>query len=154
MSLIRWNRAEYNPFRELLDIQKEVNRLLDTSLDRSTKKGQTLAEATWSPSVDVYDNKDKLVIKADLPGLTQKDIDISVDSDILRIKGEKKKESEVKEDNYYRLERDYGYFERSFSLPANVDSAQIKASYKDGVLKVILPKGEEKKTKQVKINIE
>ena len=128
MSLIRWNREEYNPFRELLDIQKQVNRLFDTSLDSSAKKGQALTEASWSPAVDVYDNKDKLVIKSDLPGLTQKDIDISVDSDILRIKGEKKKKNEVKEDNYYRLERDYGYFERSFSLPPNVDLAQINAT--------------------------
>ena len=127
-----------------MNLQQEANRLFN---------GNSLGSAAWAPAVDVYDHKDSLVIKADLPGLTQKDIDVSVEDDILRIKGQKKQEQEVKEDNYYRLERAYGSFERSFSLPVSVDAAKIKAAYKDGVLQLTLPKKEQPKPKQIKVDI-
>ena len=153
MSIIKWRPHAFDPFSDLLDLQNEMNRLFDTSLDRSVKKGQSLLGAAWAPAVDIYDNKDSLVIKADLPGLTQKDIDVSVEDDVLTIKGEKKKENEIKEDNYYRFERAYGYFERKFSLPANVDASKINAKYKEGVLELKLPKSEEKKPKEIKVNI-
>jgi HSP20 family protein len=151
MALIKWR--ESNPFKDLLDLQREMNRLFDVSLGRSTRGETALAETVWAPAVDIYDEKDNLVIKADLPGMTQKDIDVSVEDDVLRIKGEKKKESEVKEDNFYRVERAYGSFERSFTLPSNVDVAKIKAGYKDGVLQLTLPKKEETKPKQIKVDV-
>jgi HSP20 family protein len=133
MSLIRWRSQDLlDPFADLLGLD-----------DRRT----------WVPAVDIHDNKDNLVIKADLPGMTQKDIEVSVEDDVLRIKGEKKKEHEDKKDNFYRLERSYGYFERSFSLPANVDASKINAAYKNGVLELTLPKKEEVKQKQIKVNI-
>ena len=110
-------------------------------------------EKAWAPAVDIYDNNSNLVIKADLPGMAQKDIDVSVEDDVLRIKGEKKKEHEEKKDDYFRLERSYGYFERSFALPTNVDAAKVKATYKDGVLELTLPKREEAKPKQIKVDI-
>ncbi len=133
MSLIRWRSQNlFDPFADLLGLQDEK---------------------TWAPAVDIYDNKNNLVIKADLPGMTQKDIDVSVEDDVLRIKGEKKKEHEEKKDNFYRLERSYGYFERSFALPTNVDTSKINAVYKNGVLELSLPKKEEAKPKQIKVDI-
>ena len=122
----------FDPFRDLLNLH---------------------TEAVCFPAVDVYENKENLVIKADLPGVKQNEIDVAVEDGVLRIKGEKKKENEVKEDNFYRLERVYGAFERSFALPTNVDATKIKANYKEGVLEITLPKKEESKPKQVKINI-
>ena len=109
-------------------------------------------EAGWSPAVDIYENKDSLVIKAELPGIEQDKIDVSVQGDLLTIKGERKKESEVKEENYYRLERVSGSFQRSFTLPANVDATKISAAYKGGILELKVPKAEEAKPKQIKIN--
>ena len=133
MRLMKWRSPSItDPFCDLLGLQ---------------------AESAWSPAVDVYDNKDNLVIKADLPGIKQNEINVSVEDDILTIKGEKKKETEVKEDNFYRLERAYGSFERSFTLPTNVDASKIKAAYKDGVLELTLPKKEETKPKQIKVDI-
>ena len=97
--------------------------------------------------------KEHLVIKADLPGLKQKDVNVSVDEGVLKIKGEKMNENEVKEKDYYRLERVSGSFERSLALPKNVDTAKIKATFKDGVLELILPKKEESKPKQIKVEV-
>jgi HSP20 family protein len=133
MNLIKWRSQNlFDPFADLFGLQEEK---------------------TWAPAVDIYDNKNSLVIKADLPGMTQKDIDVSVEDDVLRIKGEKKKEHEEKKDNFYRLERSYGCFERSFALPSNVDATKVKASYKEGVLELTLPKKEEAKPKQIKVDI-
>jgi len=102
MRLIKWRSPDLlDSFRDLWSLQTETD---------------------WAPAVDIYDDKDKLVIKADLPGMAQKDIDVSVEDDVLGIKGEKKKETEVKEDNFYRVERAYGSFERRFALPVNVDA--------------------------------
>ena len=112
----------------------------------------TSQEAGWSPAVDIYENKDSLIIKAELPGIEQDKIDVSVQGDLLTIKGERKKESEVKEENYYRLERVSGSFQRSFTLPANVDATKISAAYKGGILELKVPKAEEAKPKQIKIN--
>lgn len=154
MALIKWRSPDiFESFRDLLDLQREMNRLFDASLGRRVAKNQDIADTGWVPAVDIYDNKDNLVIKTDLPGMTQKDIDVSVEDDVLRIKGERKKETETKEKNFYRVERTYGVFERSFTLPSNVDATQIKATYKDGVLELVLPKKEEAKPKQIKVDI-
>jgi HSP20 family protein len=107
----------------------------------------------WSPSVDVYETENELVIKADLPDLSEKDIDVRVENNMLTIRGERKYDQTVKEDNYLRVERAYGAFSRSFSLPNTVNTEAILASYKNGVLKVELPKRAESKPKQVKVNI-
>ena len=108
---------------------------------------------TWAPAVDVYETEDELVIKADLPEVAEKDIDVQVENNMLTIRGERKFEQNVKEDNYLRVERSYGSFSRSFTLPNTVNSEAIQANYKDGVLKVVLPKRAESKPKQVKINV-
>jgi HSP20 family protein len=144
-SITRWD-----PFRSLSTLQDQVNRLFESSF----KTGQeNSALATWAPAVDVYETENELVIKADLPEVEEKDIDVRVENNMLTIRGERKLEQSVKEDNYLRVERAYGSFSRSFSLPNTVNSNAIEATYKNGVLRVELPKRAESKPKQVKINV-
>jgi HSP20 family protein len=111
-----------------------------------------LSMGSWNPVVDVYDNDDIIVIKAELPGIDKEGIEIDVKDRVLTLKGERSSESEVKDDNYYRRERSFGKFERAFNLPADVDPDKIKADYKDGVLKIDIPKPEEKKPRQITIH--
>ena len=133
MRLIKWRSQNlFDPFADLLGLQEDKS---------------------WAPAADIYDNKNNLVIKADLPGMTQKDIDVSVEDDVLRIKGEKKQEREIKEENCHRVERQYGSFVRSFELPMPVQAEKIKASYRNGVLHVELPKAEEVKPKEIPIEV-
>jgi len=108
---------------------------------------------TWAPAVDIYETENELVLKADLPAISEKDLDIRVENNMLTIRGERKFESEVKEDNYLRIERTYGSFSRSFGLPNTVNTETIKAEYKNGVLTIEMPKRAESKPKQVKINV-
>jgi HSP20 family protein len=111
-----------------------------------------LSMGSWNPVVDVYDNDDSIVIKAELPGIDKEGIEIDVKDRVLTLKGERSSENEVKNDNYYRRERSFGKFERAFNLPADVDPDKIKADYKDGVLKIDIPKPEEKKPRQITIH--
>ena len=144
-SITRWD-----PFRNLTSLQEQVNRLFDSSFKANTDNS---ALTTWAPAVDIYETENELVIKADLPDMEEKDIDVRVENNMLTIRGERKFEESVKEDNYLRVERAYGSFSRSFSLPNTVDTAAIQANYKNGVLRVHLPKRAESKPKQVKINV-
>jgi HSP20 family protein len=109
---------------------------------------------TRAPALDVYEDKDDIVIKAELPGLEKGDIEVNMTDHTLTIKGEKKKEEEVKEENYYRSERSYGSFTRTLQLPTDVQADKVKASFKNGVLEVRLPKTEEAKTKEIKVKVE
>jgi HSP20 family protein len=143
-----------NPFADLLDIQREMNSLFDFSLSRWGDREESALENAWAPAIDVLDSKDSLVVKADLPGLKKEDIDISVQNGTLVIKGEKKEESERKEKNGVRTERYYGSFYRAVALPSTVDETKAKASFKNGVLELVLPKKEEAKPKQIKIDVE
>jgi HSP20 family protein len=115
---------------------------------------RTREEGEWLPSLDVSETKSDLVVKAELPGMEAKDIEISLNEGLLTIKGEKKQEREEKEEGYHLIERSYGTFTRSIRLPKDVQSDKIKASFKNGVLKVILPKSEEAKKKEIKIKVE
>ena len=108
----------------------------------------------WLPSLDISDTKNELVVKAEVPGMDAKDIDISLSDGMLTIKGEKKQEKEEKETNYHLIERSYGSFLRSVNLPGEVQGDKISASYKDGILKITLPKSEEAKKKEIKIKVE
>jgi HSP20 family protein len=137
-------------FRNFSAFQDQFNRVVESSLKSSPDNS---ALATWAPAVDIYETENDLVLKADLPELAEKDIDIRVENNMLTIRGERKLEESVKEDNYLRVERAYGSFSRSFSLPNTVDTESIKANYKNGVLTVELPKRAESKPKQVKINV-
>ena len=143
--MIRWNR-----FRNPASLQEQVNRLFETSFPT---KGDTSTLTTWAPSVDIYETENELVIKADLPEVNEQDLDIRVENNMLTIGGERKFDAKVKEENYLRVERSYGSFSRSFSLPNTVNTEAIKAEYKNGVLTVELPKRAEAKPKQVKINV-
>ena len=109
--------------------------------------------ATWAPAVDIYETENELVIKADLPDVNEKDLDVRVENNMLTLRGERKFEQKVKEENYLRIERSYGSFSRSFSLPNTVNTETIKAEYKNGALTVELPKRAETKPRQVKVNV-
>ncbi len=142
--------TRWDPFHNLSTLQEQVNRLFEGS---SPRRSDQSALTTWAPAVDIYETENELVLKADLPDVNEKDLDIRIESNILTIKGERKFEEKVKEDNYLRVERTYGSFSRSFSLPSTVDNGSIKADYKNGVLTVELPKRAESKPRQAKINV-
>ncbi|MGB0036292.1 MAG: Hsp20/alpha crystallin family protein [Candidatus Acidiferrales bacterium] len=144
-SITRWER-----FPNLSSLQEQFNRLLDPSFQGRTDNS---ALTTWAPAVDIYETENELVLKADLPDINEKELDVRVENNMLTIHGERKFEQEVKEDKYLRVERAYGSFSRSFSLPNTVNTEAIKAEYKNGVLTIGLPKRAESKPKQVKINI-
>ena len=154
MALIKWRKGNhYDPFFGLLGIQKDVDRLFGHSLFDDVAKNVGILNNTFAPKLDVYEEKNNLVVKADLPGLKQEEIEVGVDDDILTIKGEKKQAVEKKEKNYYRFERTYGSFSRSIALPKYVDVSKTQASYKNGVLELIIPKTEEAKEKKIEIDI-
>jgi HSP20 family protein len=143
---------EITPFRDFERMRRDMDRMWDSFFERGTLRGKEGRE--WLPSLDVAETKNEIVVKAEVPGLDPKDIDISLSDGLLTIKGEKKQEREEKEENYHLVERSYGSFTRSIRLPNEVQSDKIKASYKNGVLKVVLPKSEEAKKKEVKIKVQ
>ena len=132
-------------------LQGQVNRLLEDNFTRDRSGHADLA--TWAPAVDIYETESELVVKADLPELQEKDIDVRVENNTLTIRGERKFEKEVNEDNYLRVERAYGSFMRGFSLPNTVKAEGIRAEYRNGALTVRMAKREESKAKQVKISV-
>jgi HSP20 family protein len=131
-------------------LQDQVNRLFNDVLERT---GEESSLTAWAPSVDIYETEHELVVKADLPDVDPKDLDIRVENNILTIRGERKFEKNVSEENYLRVERSYGSFARSFTLASTVNSEAIKADYQNGVLKLSIPKKEEAKPKQIKVNV-
>ena len=147
MTLVKWT-----PFREMLTLQDRMNRLFNGSEFRPGHWDDDLAMTNWHPVVDIYDSDDKIVIKAELPGMDKKDISIDLKDRVLTLKGERSLENEVKEDRYYRKERTFGKFERSFTLPMGLDSEKIKADYKDGLLKIEVNKPEKENPKQITIH--
>ncbi len=144
---------ELAPFREFERMRREMDRLWDSffegGLRRKAEEGRE-----WLPSLDVAETKNELVVKCEVPGMDPKDIDISLSDGMLTIKGEKKQEREEKEADYHLVERSYGSFSRSVQLPKEVQGDKINASYKNGILKITLPKSEEAKKKEVKIKVE
>ena len=140
------------PFRDLLTSQREFNRLFSEVLPRFFGEEEP-STRTWAPAVDIYETENNLVLKADLPGVDPKDVEIKVEDGMLYLKGERKFEKEVKEENYHRVERSYGAFARSFSLANSIDAEKVSAEYKDGQLILTMPKREEAKPKTIKINV-
>ena len=144
---------ELAPFREFDRMRKEMDRLWDSFFEGGhRKRGEEAGE--WFPALDVSETKNDIVVKTEVPGLDPKDIDISLSEGVLTIKGEKKQEKEEKEENYHLIERSFGSFSRSIRLPRDVQGDKISASYKNGLLKVTLPKSEEAKKKEIKIKVE
>jgi HSP20 family protein len=153
MSLIRYQAPElstWSPFDRLSSLRDEMNRLFDTSFPSFGRDAGLFSG--WSPPLDVYQDKDNVFVKAELPGMTKDEIDISLQDDALVISGERKHEKESKEGEAFRSERYFGRFHRSVTLPTRVDGEKVKATYKDGILTVTLPKAEDAKPKQIQVN--
>lgn len=143
-----------DPWRDFGSLQERINRMFDDTIGTLYPHGsEELERGTWIPAVDIHETEDGYIVKADLPGLKKEDIQIDLKNSTLTLKGEKKFEEKVSKDNYVRTERAYGTFVRSFTLPHNVDAEKIRASYKDGVLELTLPKKEEAKPKQIKVEV-
>ena len=151
MAIVRWE-----PFRDLIQLQDRMNRLFDESFrgaGRAVPDEDWALGGSWAPAVDIYEKDGNIVLQAELPGIDSKDVDIRLENNVLTLRGERKFDSEVKRDHYHRVERSYGGFTRSFTLPSIVDQEKIKAEYRDGVLRLTLPKREEAKPKQINIAI-
>jgi len=155
MNLVPWKSSEnwMDQFVSLEDLQNEMNRLFNYPAQKPLIKRSGQWDKLWAPAVDIHDTKDVLTFKADIPGLTKDQIDVSVDNNVLTIKGEKSEEKEETKKNIVRSERHYGSFQRSFTLPTGIDSTKVNAAYKDGVLEVSIPKKEEAKAKQIKVDV-
>ena len=150
MAIVRWV-----PFRDLVAVQDRLNRIFDDTFrgnPRGTEEDWALG-GQWAPSVDIFEHEGNLVLRAELPGIEPKDVDVHVENNVLTLRGERKFESEVKREKYHRVERAYGTFSRSFTLPNVVDTEKIKAEYKDGMLQVTLPQREEAKPKQIQVAV-
>lgn len=150
MNITPWRNREVDLFRDFEDLQREMDRLFDVSLYRKGGNGREIMAA---PAVDVHQDKDNVYVKAELPGMAKEDIDVNVQENLLTIKGEKKQEKETKEKDCLRTERYYGLLSRTVTLPAGVDAAKVKAEYKNGILELVLPKREDAKPKQIKIEV-
>ena len=146
MAIVRWD-----PFRDVTTLQDRINRLFSESLPRWG--GEEGTWGSWVPAVDIYEKEDNLVLKAELPGMSEKEIDIRVENGVLTLSGERKRESEFKDENVHRTERYYGSFTRTFALPTTVDAEKIRASYKNGILELVLPKAEAARPKRIEIKV-
>jgi HSP20 family protein len=147
MNVIRWN----DPFRDLASLQHRLNRAFDTTLARPERSEEDLLTGAWAPPVDILETKEKTILKAELPGFDENQIHLHFEDGILSLEGERKFEKENADENYHRVERSYGRFVRSFTIPSSVDNEKISAAFHNGILTVELPKREETKPKQIKI---
>ncbi|MGB8952149.1 MAG: Hsp20/alpha crystallin family protein [Candidatus Aminicenantales bacterium] len=145
MAIIRWD-----PFRDMITLREKMNRLFE---DVFTPRGEEkdITASSWVPPVDIFETENELVLTAEIPGIEEKDVEIKIEDNALSIKGERKFEKETKEENYHRIERAYGSFFRSFTLPNSVDQDKIQAEHENGVLKITMSKRQELKPRKVKI---
>jgi HSP20 family protein len=142
--------VRFDPFRDLAVLQDRMNRLFNDAYT-PRQSDELMNRGTWTPAVDIYEVDGGLVLKAELPDMRREDIDVSVENNTLTLKGERKLDHAIKQESFHRIERAYGNFVRSFSLPNTVDAGRIAAEYKDGVLTIKLPVREEAKARQIKI---
>jgi HSP20 family protein len=147
MAIVRWE-----PFRDLLATQREFDRLFREAFSPIFGESD-LSSRTWMPPVDIFETDGEVVLKAELPGVKPEDVELRVENNTLFLRGERRFEKEVNEENYHRVERSYGSFSRSFTLPSSIDSEKVKAEYKDGLLTLTMPKREEAKPKTIKIAV-
>ena len=155
MTMERWRPTRgltpWSPFRELEEMERHFGEVFGRSMLPSILRRLPLEQVAWAPAIDVFEKGDKFVVKAEVPGMKEDDIHVSVEGDMLTIRGEKKTESEIKEEDYYRSEHSYGSFFRSVALPSTIDASKIEAEYENGVLEVTLPKKPEVKPKKVAV---
>jgi HSP20 family protein len=145
------NIVKYDPFRELRNLQDEMTRLF-TGVSPSGYSREDMMHGAWNPSVDIWEEKDHLVLEAELPGMKRDDFELTIENNVITLKGERKFEKKADGDNYHRVERSYGSFTRSFTLPQNVTADGAKAEFNNGVLHVTLPKREETKARKIEVS--
>lgn len=145
MSIVR-----YDPFRDLRTLQEEVNRLFSNN-QTSSFGDEGIGRGAWNPNVDIYENKDQIVLEAELPGMNREDFDLTIENNVITLRGERRFEKKDDADNYHRVERAYGSFTRSFTLPQTVSGEGTSAEYRNGVLRVTLPKREETRARRIEI---
>src|SRR5215470_10530856 len=144
------NIVRYDPFRDLRSLREEFNRLLmGTSTPAFDDEG--IVRGTWSPNVDIFENKEQIVLEAELPGMNREDFDLSIENNVITLRGERRFEKKEDTDNYHRVERAYGSFTRSFTLPNTVTGEGATADYRNGVLRVTIPKREETKARRIEV---
>jgi len=148
MAIIRWR-----PDRDIWSLRDDMNELINSFFGRAGGP-RTIPEGAWNPAVDVSETENAVYVSAEVPGLKKEDINISIQDNVLSFKGEKKQEKTRKDESLHCVERYYGSFHRSFSLPSQVDSSKVKATYKDGILTIELPKKEEAKPKEISISVD
>ena len=144
------NIVRYDPFREIRSLQDEVNRLFTTVTPAQANREEMLNGA-WAPKVDIFENKENLVLEAELPGMTRDDFELAFENNVLTLKGERRFEKKTDDDNYHRIERAYGSFTRSFTLPQTVTAEGARAEFANGILHVSLPKREETKARKIDV---
>src|SRR4051812_26407641 len=144
------NIVRYDPFRELRGLQDEMTRLF-TGVAPAAQGREDMLNGAWSPRVDIFEDKDRLVLEAELPGMSREDFDLSIENNVITLSGERKFEKKTEEGNYHRVERSYGSFTRSFTLPQTVTADGAKAEFNNGILHVSLPKREETKARRIEI---
>jgi HSP20 family protein len=142
------NMLKYDPFRELRGLHDEMNRLFSGA--QGDNRGE-FARGAWSPSVDIFEDQERLIVEAELPGMNREDFEVSVENNVLTLKGERKFEKKTEGDNYHRVERSYGAFTRQFTLPQTITAEGATADFDNGVLRVSLPKREETKARKIEI---
>lgn len=146
--------SKWDPFRDLAELQDRINRIFEDRVTRR-QEGEPISERTWAPPVDIYEDETQLVVRAELPGLKREDIDIQVTTESLVISGERKMEQlGAQEPNYIRIERPYGPFRRTFSISVPVKPGETKASYKEGLLEIVIPKAEEAQPKKIQVDVD
>ena len=143
------NVVKYDPFRDLRSLQDEMNRLFSGTFSRTSQ--DEVLRGAWSPSVDIFENKNEIVLEAELPGMNPEDVNISIENNVLTLHGERRFEKKDESDNFHRVERSYGSFTRSFTLPPTVSSENANAEFQNGVLRLTLAKREEAKPRRIEI---
>ena len=144
---------KWDPFRDLISIQERMNQLFDETFSSRKEGIEEFSKGNWSPPVDIYETGSNVVLKAEIPGMSQEDIEIKIEDNTLILKGERKLEKASHEETYYRVERSYGTFMRSFTLPNSVDQDQVSATYDSGIFKIVMPKKDEDKPKSIKVEV-
>ena len=152
MALIKWGEDVWSPLHDLTELERDMAKWFGQR-PAPSRWGAAADGGQWFPEVDIAEEKDRILVRADLPGMKQEEIAVEVSDGVLTIRGERKRESETKDAKTYRVERSYGSFLRSFTLPAGVDAAKVNAAYKNGVLEIALPKLAEAKAKQIKVEV-
>ena len=149
MTIVKWD-----PFRNVAALQDRINRIFDESFSRTADLDDDISMSAWKPLVDIYETDEAIILKAELPGIQKEDVSVEVKDNVITLKGVRTEEKEIKEKNYYRKERALGTFSRAFNLQHRIQPDKIKARFKDGVLKIEIPKPEEEKPKQITVKVE